>query len=335
MKRIVCFGLALCVMLLGFAYADENSACVCLTEFLPETVPDLICSTYKIDASAAMDVLMKAPYLTKDTKRQYMATEWSNDDETMTIGFDGLSYETRLGKNLSELVDGSTPLFTEWNGGVTNDLSFSSVNEIAALAKDVLNRLNLHVELIHALAYDEAALRAAIPSALNSVDARKIEECYALFFCCAENGLRIPADGYHSDMHGTDMHGSKIMTLWTKDGLQFLSTSGLYHIDERVENGERLLSPEEALSIVQEEYAMYVASIAHPRLIGVSISHQRLVYAKVPISGVDPESGCRLTPAWLFTQDQQWNVSMEAGGYEVGHFYSDLVLIDARTGEEL
>lgn len=209
------------------------------------------------------------------------------------------------------------------------------MNEIAALAKDVLNRLNLHVELIHAQAYDEAALRAAIPSAFRPVDARKIEECYALFFCCAENGLRIPANGYHSDMHGTDMHGSKIMTLWTKDGLQFLSTSGLYRIDERVENGERLLSPEEALSIVQEDYAMYVASIAHPRLIGVSISHQRLVYAKVPISGVDPESGCRLTPAWLFTQDQQWNVSMEAGGYEVGHFYSDLVLIDARTGEEL
>lgn len=264
-----------------------------------------------------------------------MATKLSNDDETMTIGFDGLSYKTRLGKNLSELVNGSLPLFMEWNGGAANDLSFGGVDKIAALAKDVLNRLNLHVELIHALAYDEAALRAAIPSALNSVDARKIEECYALFFCCAENGLRIPADGYHSDMHGTDMHGSKIMTLWTKDGLQFLSTSGLYHIDERVENGERLLSPEEALSIVQEDYAMYVASIAHPRLIGVSISHQRLVYAKVPISGVDPESGYRLTPAWLFTQDQQWNVSMEAGGYEVGHFYSDLVLIDARTGEEL
>ena len=335
MKRIVCLGLALCVMLLGFAYAEGNSACVCMTEFLPETVPDLICSTYKIDESTAVDVLMKAPYLTKDTKRQYMATEWSNDDETMTIGFDGLSYETRLGKNLSELVDGSTPLFTEWNGGVTNDLIFSSVNEIAALAKDVLNRLNLHVELIHAQAYDEAALRAAIPSAFRPVDARKIEECYALFFCCVENGLRIPANGYHSDMHGTYMQGSEIMTLWTKDGLQFLSTSGLYHIDERVENGERLLSPEEALSIVQEDYAMYVASIAHPRLIGVNISHQRLVYAKVPISGVDPESGCRLTPAWLFTQDQQWNVSMEAGGYEVGHFYSDLVLIDARTGEEL
>lgn len=335
MKRIVCFGLALCVMLLGFAYADENSACVCMTEFLPETVPDLICSTYKIDESTAVDVLMKAPYLTKDTKRQYMATEWSNDDETMTIGFDGLSYETRLGKNLSELVNGSLPLFMEWNGGVTNDLSFSSVNEIAALAKDVLNRLNLHVELIHAQAYDEAALRAAIPSAFRPVDARKIEECYALFFCCAENGLRIPADGYHSDMHGTDMQGSEIMTLWTKDGLQFLSASGLYHIDEQAENSERLLSPEEALSIVQDDYAMYVASIAHPRLIGVSISHQRLVYAKVPISGVDPESGCRLTPAWLFTQDQQWNVSMEAGGYEVGHFYSDLVLIDARTGEKL
>ena len=335
MKRIVCLGLALCVMLLGFAYADENSACVCMTEFLPETVPDLICSTYKIDESTAVDVLMKAPYLTKDTKRQYMATEWSNDDETMTIGFDGLSYETRLGKNLSELVNGSLPLFMEWNGGVTNDLSFSSVNEIAALAKDVLNRLNLHVELIHAQAYDEAALRAAIPSAFRPVDARKIEECYALFFCCAENGLRIPADGYHSDMHGTDMQGSEIMTLWTKDGLQFLSASGLYHIDEQAENSERLLSPEEALSIVQDDYAMYVASIAHPRLIGVSISHQRLVYAKVPISGVDPESGCRLTPAWLFTQDQQWNVSMEAGGYEVGHFYSDLALIDARTGEEL
>ena len=335
MKRIVCFGLALCVVLLGFAYAEGNSTCVCLTEFLPETVPDLICSTYKIDASAAMDVLMKAPYLTKGTEGYYMATKLSNDDETMTIGFDGLSYETRLGKNLSELVDGSTPLFTEWNGGVTNDLSFSSVNEIAALAKDVLNRLNLHVELIHAQAYDEAALRAAIPSAFRPVDARKIEECYALFFCCVENGLRIPANGYHSDMHGTYMQGSEIMTLWTKDGLQFLSASRLYHIDEQAENGERLLSPEEALSIVQEEYAMYVASIAHPRLIGVSISHQRLVYAKVPISGVDPESGCRLTPAWLFTQDQQWNVSMEAGGYEVGHFYSDLALIDARTGEEL
>lgn len=335
MKRIVCFGLMLCVLLLGFAYAEGSSACICMTEFLPETVPDLICSTYKIDESTAMDVLMKAPYLTKGTEGYYMATKWSNDDETMTIGFDGLSYETRLGKNLSELVNGSMPLFTEWNGGVTNDLSFSSVDEIAALAKDVLNRLNLHVELIHAQAYDEAALRAAIPYAFNPVNAKKIEECYVLFFCCVENGLRLSVDGYYSDLHGTDMQGSEIMTLWTKDGLQFLSASGLYHIDEQVENSERLLSPEEALADVQDAYALYVASIAHARLIGVNISHQRLVYAKVPISGVDPESGYRLTPAWLFTQDQQWNVSMEAGGYEVGHFYSDLALIDARTGEEL
>ncbi len=335
MKRIICFGLALCVVLLGFAYAEGNSTCVCLTEFLPETVPDLICSTYKIDASAAMDVLMKAPYLTKGTEGYYMATKWSNDDETMTIGFDGLSYKTRLGKNLSELVNGSLPLFMEWNGGAANDLSFSSVDKIAALAKDVLNRLNLHVELIHALAYDEAALRAAIPSAFKSVDAKKIEECYVLFFCCVENGLRLSVDGYYSDLHGTYMQGSKMMTLWTKDGLQFLSASGLYHIDKQVENSERLLSPEEALSDVQDAYALYVASIAHARLIGASISHQRLVYAKVPISGVDPESGYRLTPAWLFTQDQQWNVSMEAGGYEVGHFYSDFALIDARTVEEL
>lgn len=335
MKRIVCFGLALCVVLLGFAYAEGNSTCVCLTEFLPETVPDLICSTYKIDASAAMDVLMKAPYLTVDTKGHYKGTGWLNGDEEMAIGPDYVTYETRLGRNLANLVEGLPPSFTEWNGGAANDLSFGGVDKIAALAKDVLNRLNLHVELIHAQAYDEAALRAAIPSAFRPVDARKIEECYALFFCCVENGLRIPANGYHSDMHGTYMQGSEIMTLWTKDGLQLLSASGLYRIDERVENGERLLSPEEALSIVQEEYAMYVASIAHPQLIGVNISHQRLVYAKVPISGVDPESGYRLTPAWLFTQDQQWNVSMEAGGYEVGHFYSDLVLIDARTGEEL
>lgn len=55
MKRIVCFGLALCAVLLGFAYAEGNSTCVCLTEFLPETVPDLICSTYKIDESTAVD----------------------------------------------------------------------------------------------------------------------------------------------------------------------------------------------------------------------------------------------------------------------------------------
>lgn len=335
MKRIICFGLALCVVLLGFAYAEGNSTCVCLTEFLPETVPDLICSTYKIDASAAMDVLMKAPYLTVDTKGHYKGTGWLNGDEEMAIGSDYVTYETRLGRNLANLVEGLPPSFTEWNGGAADDLSFGSVDEIAALAKDVLNRLNLHVELIHAQAYDKAALSAAIPSAIRSVDAKKIEECYALFFCCVENGLRLPVDGFYSDLHGTDMNGSEIMTLWTKDGLQFLFAHGLYHIDEPVENSEHLLSPEKALADVQDDYALYVASIAHPQLIGVSISHQRLVYAKVPISGVDPESGYRLTPAWLFTQDQQWNVSMEAGGYEVGHFYSDLVLIDARTGEEL
>jgi len=335
MKRIVCFGLMLCVMMLGFAYAEGNSTCVCMTEFLPETVPDLICSTYKIDASAAMDVLMNSPYLTVDTEGHYMGTGWLNADEEMAIGPDYVTYETRLGKNLSELVEGLPPLFMDWNGGAANDLSFGSVDEIAALATDVLNRLNLHVELIHAQAYDEAALRAAIPSAFKPVDAKKIEECYALFFCCVENGLRLPVDGFYSDMHGTYMQGSEIMTLWTKDGLQFLFAHGLYHIDEQVENSERLLSPEEALADVQDAYALYVASIAHARLIGVDISHQRLVYAKVPISGVDPESGYRLTPAWLFTQDQQWNVSMEAGGYEVGHSYYDLALIDARTGEEL
>lgn len=335
MKRIICFGLALCVVLLGFAYAEGNSTCVCLTEFLPETVPDLICSTYKIDESTAMDVLMKAPYLTVDTEGHYMGTGWLNADEEMAIGPYYVTYETRLGRNLANLVEGLPPSFTEWNGGAADDLSFGSVDEIAALAKDVLNRLNLHVELIHAQAYDEAALRAAIPSAFKSVDAKKIEECYALFFCCVENGLRLPVDGFYSDLHGTDMKGSEIMTLWTKDGLQFLSTSGLYHIDKQVENGERLLSPEEALSIVQENYALYAASLTHARLIGVSISHQRLVYAKVPISGVDPKSGYRLTPAWLFTQDRQWNVSMEAGGYELWHEYSDLALIDARTGEEL
>lgn len=130
------------------------------------------------------------------------------------------------------------------------------------------------------------------------------------------------------------MSGSKIMVLWTKDGLQFLYAQGLYHIDETVENNCRLLSPEEALSIVQADYALYTR-ISHARLIGVRISHQRLVYAKVPISGVDPDNGYRLIPAWLFTQEQQWNVSMEPGGYELQPEYSDLVLIDARTGEEL
>lgn len=86
MKRIVCLGLALCFILLGFAYADENSACVCMTKFLPETVPDLICSAYAIDPSEAMDVLMAAPYLTVDTEKYYMGTGWSNDDEEWPSG---------------------------------------------------------------------------------------------------------------------------------------------------------------------------------------------------------------------------------------------------------
>lgn len=335
MKRIACLGMMLCIMLLGLAYAEGNSACVCMTEFLPDTVPDLICSTYKIEPSAAIDVLMKSPYLTVDTEGYYMGTGWLNDDEEMGITPEGLYYQTRLGKNLVYLVEGSLPLFLNWNGGVAADLSFESFDEIAALAKDVLEKLDIHAELVHALSYDEAALRKAIPDALISVDAENIEECYVLFFCCTENGLRLSVDGYYSDLHGMDMNGSEIMVLWTKDGLQFLYAQGLYHIDETVENSNRLLSPEEAFSIVQADYALYVASLSHVRLIDVSISHQRLVYARVPISGVDPDSGYRLTPAWLFTQEQQWNVSMEPGGYELQPEYSDLVLIDARTGEEL
>ncbi len=335
MKRIVCLGLMLCILLLGLGCAEENSDCLCMTEFLPDTVPDLTCSTYKIDPSAAMDVLMKSPYLTKDTEGHYMGTAWRNDDEEMAIGFDYITYETRLGKNLVYLVDGSLPLFLNWNGGVANDLSFDSLDEIAARAKGVLNRLELHVELVHALAYDEAALREAIPGAVRAIDEEKIEECYVLFFCCTENGLRLSVDGYYSDLHSVDLEGSQIMMLWTKEGLQFLYARGVYHVDAQAENGESLLSPEAALRIAQDNYALYNASISHVRLIDVSISHQRLVYARVPISGIDPDEGYRLTPAWLFTQDQQWNVSMEAGGYEPQHFYSDLVLIDARTGEEL
>ncbi len=334
MKRIVCLGLMLCTLLFGFAYADENSACVCMTKFLPDTVPDLICSPYKIDPSEAMDVLMKSPYLTVDTEGHYMGTAWLNDDEEMAIGPDYISYETRLGKNLGNLVEGMPPLFLNWNGGTANELSFGSVDEIVPLAKDILEKLGIHGELVHAQAYDEAALRAAIPDAFRAIDEEKIEECYTLFFCCAENGLRVSVDGYYSDVHNVDLRGSEIMVLWTKDGLQYLSSEGLYHIDETVENSNRLLSPEEAFSIVQADYALYTG-ISHVRLIDVRISHQRLVYAKVPISGVDPDNGYRLTPAWLFTQEQQWNVSMEPGGYELQPEYSDLVLIDARTGEEL
>ena len=150
MKRMTCLGLTLCILLLGFACAEGNSDCLCMTEFLPETVPDLICSPYKIDPSEAMDVLMNAPYLTVDTEGHYMGTGWSNDDEEMAIGPYYISYETRWGRNIVNLVDGAPPFFTEWNGGVAKDLSFGSVEEIATLAKDILNRLNLHVELIHA-----------------------------------------------------------------------------------------------------------------------------------------------------------------------------------------
>lgn len=334
MKRVACLGLTLCILLLGFACAEGNSDCLCMTEFLPDTVPDLICSPYKIDPSEAMDVLMNAPYLTVDTEGHYMGTGWSNDDEEMAIGPDYIVYKTRLGVNLSELVDGSAPLFMERNGGITNDLSFGGVEEIATLAKDMLEKLGIHAELVHAQAYDEAMLRAAIPLAFRPVDEEKIEECYVLFFGCTENGLRLPLDGYHSDLSTVNMDGSEIMVLWTKAGLQYLSSGGLYHIDETVENSSRLLSPEEAFSIVQADYALYTR-ISHVRLVGVRISHQRLVYAKVPISGVDPDNGYRLIPAWLFTQEQQWNVSMEPGGYELQPEYSDLALIDARTGEEL
>lgn len=335
MKRMTCLGLTLCILLLGFACAEGNSDCLCMTEFLPDTVPDLICSPYKIDPSEAMDVLMNAPYLTVDTEGHYRGTGWSNDDEEMAIGPDYIFYKTCLGGNIVNLVDGAPPLFMEWNGGITNDLSFGSVEEITTLAKDVLEKLGIHAELVHAKAYDEAMLREAIPLAFRSVDKEKIEECYTLFFCCVENGLRLSTDGYDLDLYSVDMDGSEIMVLWTKDGLQYLSSEGLYHIDETVENSSRLLSPEEAFSIVQADYALYNASISHVRLVGVRISHQRLVYAKVPISGVDPDNGYRLTPAWLFTQEQQWNVSMEPGGYELQPEYSDLVLIDARTGEEL
>lgn len=296
MKRMTCLGLTLCILLLGFACAEGNSDCLCMTKFLPDTAPDLICSPYKIDPSEAMDVLMNAPYLTVDTEGHYMGTGWSNDDEKMAIGPDYITYETRLGKNLSELVDGSAPLFMERNGGTTNDLSFGGVDEIATRAKDMLEKLGIHAELVHAQAYDEAMLRAAIPLAFRSVDKEKIEECYTLFFCCVENGLRLPLDGYHSDLSNVNMDGSEIMVLWTKAGLQYLSGGGLYHIDETVENSSRLLSPEEAFSIVQADYALYTR-ISHVRLIDVRISHQRLVYAKVPISGVDPDSGYRLTPA--------------------------------------
>lgn len=74
MKRMACLGLMLCIMLAGFACAEETSGCLCMTEFLPETVPDLVCSPYKIDPDAAMDVLMKSPYLTVETEGHYMGT---------------------------------------------------------------------------------------------------------------------------------------------------------------------------------------------------------------------------------------------------------------------
>ncbi len=335
MKRIVYLGFVLCIALLGFAYAEENSDCLCMTDFLPDTVPNLVCSAYTIDPAAAMDVLMNAPYLTKNTEKYHMGTGWSNDDEEMAIGPKYIIYRTRLGKNLENLVEAMPSSFLNWNGGAATELSFGSVDEIVPLAKDFLEKLDIHAELVHALAYDEAALRAAIPDAFRAIDEEKIEECYTLFFCCTENDLRLSVDGYYSDLHGMGMGGSEVMVIWTRNGLQLLDAYGLYHIDEEVENSQSLLSPEAALNAIRDDYELYKTLHTHSRLINARISHQRLVYARVPISGVDPNEGYALIPAWLFTQEQQWNISMEPGGYELSDIYSDYTLIDARTGEEL
>lgn len=253
----------------------------------------------------------------------------------MAIGPYYIDYETRLGKNLGNLVEGMPPLFMDWNGGTASELSFGSVDEIVPLAKDILEKLGIHTELVHAQAYDEAALRAAILDAFRTIDEENIEECYTLFFCCAENGLRLSVDGYYSDLHGMGMDGSEIMVIWTRNGLQLLDAYGLYHIDEAVENSQSLLSPEAALNTIRDGYELYKTLHTHSRLIDAKLSHQRLVYVRAPISGIDPDEGYRLIPAWLFTQDQQWNISIEPGGYEPTHTYSDYTLIDARTGEGL
>lgn len=325
MKRIVALGLILCIILFGATYAEENSTCINMTEFIPNIVPDLIISAYTIDPSVAAKILMKMPYLYEDTENYYMGTAWLNDNEELAIGPDYLSYTTYQGQHLGNVVNSSVPGFWEWNNGNTSKLSLGNISQIAASAKDILKSLNIQADLVHVQSYSETTLYEKVQTAFREVDVNALEECYVLFFSCIENDIKMSTDGYYSDLHSVGTNGTKIVIIWTKDGLQSLSASGLYHIDEAQENIKTLIPPDTALNIVQNYYVLY----------DINFAYQRLEYVRVPIQGNDLYNSYALVPAWVFSQDQQFEIPGDNGTEEIEHVISDFTLIDARTGEEL
>jgi len=324
MKRIAALGMLLCIVLFSTVYAEELS-CVNMTNYVPNTVPDLICSTYSVDVDSAMNVLMKSPYLIEDTESYYMGTGWLNDEEELAIGPDYLFYSTHQGRNLANVVSVGIPGFLEWNYTDSSELSFGDISQIEVTAQEILKKLNIQAELIHVQAYSKPMLNVEMETAIGNIETDQIEECYVLFFCCTENGIRVSTDGYYSDLHSVGLDGSHITMIWTKDGLQFMSAEGLFRIEAQLDNETSIILPASALNMVRDYYVLY----------DVDISHQRLEYVRVPIQGVDLDKGYTLVPAWVFSQVRQYEITGDAGENEIVHVITDFALIDARTGEEL
>lgn len=324
MKRIIALGLMLCIVLFGVTSAEGSSNCINVTEFIPNAIPNLITSSYTIDPSVAMEILMKAPYLTEDTESYRRGTGWLNDNEELAIGPNYLSYTTYKGQHLGHVVNTAFPGFWEWNNGNTSELSVGNISQIAASAKDILQSLNIQANLVHVQAYTETTLYEGVQNAFRKVDVNELEECYVLFFCCIENDMKLSVEGYYSDLHSVGTNGTRIDMIWTKDGLQSLYAYGLYHIDEAQKNSTPLMSPDAALNIIQDYYALY----------NIEIAYQRLEYVQVPIPGNDPYNNYALVPAWVFSQDQRYQIPLD-NIEEIEPIISDFALIDARTGEEL
>lgn len=154
----------------------------------------------------------------------------------------------------------------------------------------------------------------------------KDDEAYVVIFPAIYDNSRITNKSYLSATNQMPVLGSRIMGVVNKQGLIFLTCSGIYEIGNTLKDKVTPISLESALEKVKNKYKNVI--ITDP----IIISKIALEY--VPTSSLNKDTiKYELIPAWVFTAKQESTFKDKKGSFKASTNFT--IMINAETGQEI
>jgi hypothetical protein len=143
-------------------------------------------------------------------------------------------------------------------------------------------------------------------------------ECYAVCFRCAFDGVPVTHDSYIFKENSTYVTGSNIKVYYSKNGVIGMKWNGWYDVQETAESPDSLITVQDALDKAYEDFNSMQDSSKQ-----IVIKEARFEYAVIP--NVENTDEFNLVPSWSLIYSIKSDNSSDT--------VTNMLHVNAATGE--